>query len=501
MKGNALKPRGILDALIVGLLFTSPAWDAPPAKWGYIDRAGTVVVAPQFDEAAPFSDGLAPVKSHGRWGYIDKAGRFVLKPEFPIAGNFHEGLAPVKCPSWTCSEYRSRRESQPSCASGWVFIDKTGTRVFDKPIDKQCFYVAHRFFDGKALMETMGLGWVKGPRACFVNKNGECVTAIRGNGIREKYITEISEFSEGLALVKWQPGVNDRTTDSDRRASWSGFCDESGEVVLMPDLRALPQSTEVWPFSEGLARVRVFSPVLGHSGFGYIDKGGRFAIKPGFSDASDFVEGLAAVEINNGSSSSWGYIDKSERIVIEPRFGRAGVFFEGVAWVLVRDEPTVASEKTGRGERRRARPSMEPAGKVGFIDKTGRFVIPPQFENVGDCANCVQRYHVDLSRYHDLARESVMMSSSTALSRPWMVVRTHETNRASLVGVLGTTTQPIRAGCIKASYFSEGLAPVKSSGKWGYVDKHGSFVIQPKFDFAGCFSEGLAPVRMTVGRK
>jgi hypothetical protein len=50
-----------------------------------------------------------------------------------------------------------------------------------------------------------------------------------------------------------------------------------------------------------------------------------------------------------------------------------------------------------------------------------------------------------------------------------------------------------------AGPFSEGLAAVeigkKEDGKWGYIDKSGKFVIDPQFDSAEGFSEGLAAVR------
>jgi hypothetical protein len=46
-----------------------------------------------------------------------------------------------------------------------------------------------------------------------------------------------------------------------------------------------------------------------------------------------------------------------------------------------------------------------------------------------------------------------------------------------------------------AGTFSEGLAPVKTEGKWAYIDKTRNFIIQPQFDYAGTFSEGLAPVK------
>ncbi|MGI7157691.1 WG repeat-containing protein, partial [Campylobacter coli] len=40
----------------------------------------------------------------------------------------------------------------------------------------------------------------------------------------------------------------------------------------------------------------------------------------------------------------------------------------------------------------------------------------------------------------------------------------------------------------------EGLARVGLNGKWGFIDKSGKFVIEPKFDSIWDFSEGLAKV-------
>lgn len=46
----------------------------------------------------------------------------------------------------------------------------------------------------------------------------------------------------------------------------------------------------------------------------------------------------------------------------------------------------------------------------------------------------------------------------------------------------------------RAKDFSEGLAAVKSNGKWGYIDTAGRIAIPPQFQFTGDFSEGLACV-------
>jgi len=47
--------------------------------------------------------------------------------------------------------------------------------------------------------------------------------------------------------------------------------------------------------------------------------------------------------------------------------------------------------------------------------------------------------------------------------------------------------------------FPEGVAPVRLDGKWGFIDKHGAFVVKPEYDAAnssyqrrmGCKRDGL----------
>lgn len=52
--------------------------------------------------------------------------------------------------------------------------------------------------------------------------------------------------------------------------------------------------------------------------WGYIDKTGKYVIKPKFDFANDFVEGLAYInvgcsfdeEIGENTGGKWGYVDK-----------------------------------------------------------------------------------------------------------------------------------------------------------------------------------------------
>jgi hypothetical protein len=51
-------------------------------KWGYIDREGSALIEPRFDNnALRFRAGIAQVNvGNGDLGYIDRSGEYVWKP-------------------------------------------------------------------------------------------------------------------------------------------------------------------------------------------------------------------------------------------------------------------------------------------------------------------------------------------------------------------------------------------------------------------------------------
>ena len=96
-----------VDEFSEGLAAVAVGWNHPsfvpqgmkyvPAKWGYIDKAGTVVISPQYWWVGPFSEGLAFVELEegGKKGYIDREGKIVVRPQFDSARSFQHGLARV----------------------------------------------------------------------------------------------------------------------------------------------------------------------------------------------------------------------------------------------------------------------------------------------------------------------------------------------------------------------------------------------------------------------
>ena len=64
--------------------------------WGFIDKAGNVVVPFEYDGESKFSEGLALVVKNRKHGYIDKTGKVVVPLEYDSGNPFREGLAAVQ---------------------------------------------------------------------------------------------------------------------------------------------------------------------------------------------------------------------------------------------------------------------------------------------------------------------------------------------------------------------------------------------------------------------
>jgi len=258
----------------------------------------------------------------------------------------------------------------------------------------------------------------------YINQVGEIVI--------EPQFDSAEEFSDGLAFVRYanreKPPKPGETTPE--LIIGAGFIDETGKVVL--ELES-PAALGGDSFFEGLTKF--WTGQSGQTLYGYIDKNGAVAIKPQFTYAYEFFEGLAAVCVDE----KCGFIDKTGAFVIAPKYRVAFPFSDGFAVVGFDHD------------------------KVGFVNKSGDMVIEPQFGNfVGT-----------------MFKEGF---SSVA----------YASGKYGYVDAQGTLAIPMQFD--QAQPFSEGLAAVSINGKWGYIDKHGKFVIQPQFRGAGPFAEGLAPV-------
>ena len=217
---------------------------------------------------------------------------------------------------------------------------------------------------------------------------------------------------------------------------------------------------------------RPLFPVPVGAGWGFIDKRGDVVIAPRFEAEQPFSEGLAAVK----HEGRWGYINRAGKEVIAFRYRSAQSFRGGVAIV-----------DTGL-----------PEHPVGVIDPSGAWVTPPMFRSLetADGPNgmaCGQKEAGAGSSFYDRTGNLVLGPYSMAFPFADGRARVKSDGVDWIIDTSGNfiPRQPVALEGIR---FSEGLIAIRRDRKLGYMDLNGNIVIEPRFDQAGEFQEGLAAV-------
>lgn len=284
----------------------------------------------------------------------------------------------------------------------------------------------------------------------YINQQGEFVIPLQ--------FEDTSQFREGLARVK----LNGKY----------GYIDKNGEIVIEP------QFSKAHHFSEGIAFVALDrEPPI----YAAIDKNGQILFKlPPRAKAEKFVQGWAVVE----RDYQWGYLDKSGKLAIVPRFHAARDFSEGLAAVKL-----TKSLKNSNW------------GHWGFIDRAGHEVIKLPFESVliaPDAADFSEGLAVvrrdEKYGYIDKSGKVVIpiqFDVAYKFKGGLAIVRQH--GKSGYIDQTGKFAIPPKFDW--AYEFTDGLAGAGLDGKGGYINKKGEFVIAPQFDVLFNFREDLAAVQ------
>lgn len=180
-----------------------------------------------------------------------------------------------------------------------------------------------------------------------------------------------------------------------------------------------------------------------------VDNQGQEHLKTPYAAVLDFgYEELIPVK---KSGYTAGFMNRSGDLAVDAPHYQLGQFSEGLAWF----KDLVKTESGGI------------TVKMGYINRAGKVVIPPVYNRAYDFSDGLAKVSGDKTFYID-----------------------HN----------GKTVIPTVSGLQNSESFSEGLAAVtarttsggKSVIRTGYIDTKGKWAINPVYDYAGTFSDGVA---------
>jgi hypothetical protein len=337
-------------------------------QFGFINRAGGVVIAPRFDRVEPFREGRAVVWVGALAGYIDTAGTMVIPAGFTTATSFENGRALVS------------REGK------YAVIDAGGKVINEVP-----YRVLGGYSDGLAVVQRPRSGATPGAYG-YIDREGRIV-------IEPRFMPAGAFPADGRGLAV---GGLER--------QWCYF-DKTGKIVMRLPMEGHDRAPG---FHDGL--------VVWKEGFywGYRDATGAWAIPAQFDDARDFERGVASVE----KDGKWVRIDtrgnvlppaEGPRAIAAPADGLTRAV-DGDRLGYLRPDGAAAFPFRKYDEAHDfhcglARVKLD--GKYGYLDKAGKLAIPNRYAGAGDFEGCLaQVLTADGWAWIDPAGKAVWTSES-----------------------------------------------------------------------------------------
>ena len=335
--------------------------------WGYADRTGKIIIPCQFQKAKCFEkNGLAIVETEKGNTLIDSKGKqlFAGLPITLIESN---------------NDIYTTIGNNDEGKIVWGYMDKMGNKIGEE------YESVSKFYEGLARVQKNG-------KYGFINQQGVLVIACKYNfafdfseglacvqkskryGAIDKtgkiiipfHYTRLFPFKNGFAqiggklkITSWEEPSDDDTFSVGATISVMDtpdlkFIDKKNNLYQMGDYSKIPVELQNQLYPDGMARNFITSPQTVY----YQNAKNEYIVKGKYYYGEFFNEGLAAVTIKNGTENLCGFIDKTGKEVVKPQYEDVKDFYNGFACV-------------------------QKNGLWGFIDKTGKLVIPCQFSDYG----------------------------------------------------------------------------------------------------------------------
>ena len=235
----------------------------------------------------------------------------------------------------------------------------------------------------------------------------------------------------------------------------------------------------------------------------FVDKNGKLVIPCKYENLYNdcgFSEGLVGVSIDGGEDGvvddKWGYIDKTGKIVIPFQTGLSGSPFSSGLSMRYRGGLTFSHDKNGF-------PVMHKTAFEGaFIYKNGK-----QATDFFETQN-IEGFRKGYCTIKDKNGWEGLVNTRGEFTIPckYSFIANGFDDKYVLIQInnkMGFANKATGQIAIPPIYeigysgwsFKEGLIPVKKDGKYGYINEHNQIVIPFNYDDAFEFSEGFAVVQ------
>ena len=243
------------------------------AIYGYINNKGEFIIQPKFDGAYDFDDNcLAIINENNKDGIIDLKGEYKVYPIYDSISQFKEDRAVF------------------SKDGGMGVIDQNGNII-----TKKSYGIIGQFNEDRAVVGDSKSGEY---RYGYIDRNGKEI-------INLKY-ENANDFIDNIALVK----IKDYEYI---------LIDKDGKVLNSYKYYLVSQ------YSDGFM---VFSDKE-EGNYGYIDIDGNIRIKPMFTSASEFNDGIAIVSTEPNYNGPYGVINKKGDYIFSSIFSEIRYLGEG----------------------------------------------------------------------------------------------------------------------------------------------------------------------------
>lgn len=248
-----------------------------------------------------------------------------------------------------------------------------------------------------------------------------------------------------------------------------------------------------------------------HNGiWGYMDKKGNVKIEPKYNYAYQFSDRLALISKIKGKSESgfeihkYGFINANGEEIIPIVYDYATSFKNGNA-VIEKISKDIFDEELGIlvGTRYWIKPNCKYLLKEKILDTSSLNDADVSAYPFSNGLALIASGGAGETHYIDTKGNTVFQTSyegygytvGSSFNEGLAVICTGALEEGAKYGYINTKNKIVISPKFEnAGDFSEGIAPVCIADKWGYINEKGEIVIPLIYDYAQTFSEGIAAV-------